>query len=89
MSEIRDKTIKQINEIIRRRKQLDYDDYCVGFDSYGIEEEILTIPELAVVDRDAELPEIQWGEKEESDLYAGSKQAQLDMQRAGYVKEVK
>jgi len=55
MTEVMEQVITKIREIIKKRKKLDYDDYCVGFESYGIEEEILSIPEILIKDRNQHL----------------------------------
>lgn len=57
MSEIKDKVKVKIDLLVRARKELDYDDYCIGFNDYGLANEILSIPELAIVDREAKVPQ--------------------------------
>jgi len=51
-----------------------------------IAEQILSIPELAIVDREAKLPEKEFVSSNENCRY---KEAQRDMLKAGWVKEVK
>lgn len=51
IEQVRDK----IYEIIRRRKTLDFEEYCIGFNDYGIEQEILSIPAILIKDPDQTL----------------------------------
>lgn len=92
MSEIRDKT-KQRVEAILSQLVLDIQTVCEDY-HYDCKLDALKalweIPELAIVDRDAELPShykgmgTEWFHEGIIEL-----QSQEDMLKAGYVKEVK
>lgn len=96
MSEIRDKVKGKIGEVIDR-----YAGYSMQDDPdqwmRDQLEEILSIPELAIVDRDAELPRIvsippnpETHSQDYKDGYVDGQQVyQLIMQKVGYVKEIK
>ncbi len=57
MTEVMEQVVKAIRDIVCRRKRLDFEGYCVGFDDYGIEKEILSIPEILIKDPDQSLPD--------------------------------
>jgi len=89
MSEIRDRVKTQITAIVTGTARLK----CA--------EQVLSIPELAIVDRKAELPDNPHSESHYSfgggskfrhgnnPLHLAYKHAQQDMLKAGFVKEIK
>jgi len=91
MSEIRDKVEQQLNDIFR--------DYMSGETWDNCAKKILSIPELAVVDRKAELPKRMTRETIPGDMARsmelnkninfGYEQAQQDMRKAGWIREIK
>lgn len=76
MSVIRDKAVDKMLQFIRH-----------GYMPESIVHDILTIPELAIVDRKAELPELHGEIYEKKKIIVS--EAQQDMLKAGWVKEIK
>ncbi len=91
MSEIRDKVKRQLDDIFR--------DYMSGETWDNCAKKILSIPELAIVDREAELPKRMTREAIPGDMARsmelnkninfGYEQAQQDMRKAGWIREIK
>ena len=96
MSEIRDKVREKIVELVKRAI-MDYNQdpnpEC-AFDYYvpSVADQILSTPELAIVDRDAELqkpPYFSRGGCDDTAHSVGYHVCQQDMLKAGYVLEIK
>jgi len=88
MTEIRDKVRERVATIIRYSLKnlilISDDDKEKLLQSA---DEILSIPELAIVDREAKLPEVEG--KYGSMTATSCRNAQIDMLNAGWVKEIK
>lgn len=86
MSEIRDRTHIKIASLMRK--------YFLIKTPEDITDQILSIKELAIVDREAKLPECPTKADETKDIEIhrykqGYRQAQQDMLKEGWVKEIK
>jgi len=84
MSEIRDRVRTQFRDILRQHLEA-YQQMGLGASERAIYQ-ILSIPELAIVDREAELPDYRM---EPYEVHRTIQKAQKDMLKAGWVKEVK
>lgn len=94
MSELRDKTEKRLLDIISDARLTAYQDGKAGHTAFRIgnldfQSQILSIPELAVVDREAELPDTPCKRDGYAVYWRCYQLAQQDMKEAGWVKEVK
>lgn len=98
MSEIRDRARQRVIEILVKPLKVPYQEDAAVMMVQGCinqAEEILSIPELAVVDREAELPIGRWSFQIPGDQQdwlnqkKGYGEAQQDMLKAGWVKEDK
>jgi len=88
MNEIKGRVICKIAEIL---SEMDTDNPDEGI---KVIEKIVAIPEIAIVDREAGLPDIsrfsdRYWEIFHPSTRFGAKEAQQDMLKAGWVKEVK
>jgi len=96
MSEIRDRVIEQLYAKLKAfETMLSNSEIAEFLDKEAMMqsgiEQILSIPELAVVDREAELPKNPYLSRGmmKSYQYSGYEKAQQDMLKAGWVKEIK
>ncbi len=86
MSELRDKIIKTLDTILRNIAEAESQNR--GWSAKTYRELILSIPGIAIVDREAELPDnVAWHRVErEFEAYCAGRN---DMLGAGWVKEMK
>ncbi len=81
MNKIKDAAKNKFAEIVDKRKHLDFEGYCTGFDGYGLFDQMLKgIPNVAVINRNALIDFAKYGITVE--------QAKAIM-NDGWVKEVK
>lgn len=90
MSEIRDRVENQILSMVRAASPNACSQCGSDLTSHILAEQavayILSIPELSIVERGADLPEKEFVSANENYRY---REAQIDMLKAGWVKEIK